>query len=172
MAKELDELLKPLKEVNIGDLFVRLNKKAIRHNKKLRARAKNQEKLTVGLECTVLEVNSYQASTSFTPRSELVLGGTSPSYGGGHTYQTEIKVESGTLVEKLQFNGWPHLETGDQIRAYILKGQPEYEKQVMGNGTFGNEKSHWVEREYEATEKPSKIEKLRDGKVVATYHNK
>lgn len=142
-----------------------------RYNQKLRAKAKKSEELTIGLECTVLEVNGYQDSTSFTPRSEMMMGGSSPSYGGGHVYQTEIKVKSETLVEKLEFAGWPNLEAGDTIRAYILKGQEEAE-QGFGGRFNDYPKTHLVERDYWPVERPTKIEKLRDGKVAATYHNR
>ena len=145
-----------------------------KYNKDLQTRAKTPEELTVGLECVVKEVNSYQGSISFTPSSEIVLGGRSRSYGGGHTYRTEIKVESGTLVEKLEFKGWPHLEAGDIIKAYIMKGKQEpekffgsYRRDLFDQGP----KTHLVERPYQPVEQPSKIEKLRDGKVVATYNN-
>ncbi|MDO8510749.1 MAG: hypothetical protein Q7S55_01135 [Nanoarchaeota archaeon] len=161
----------PLEGVSVDDLFESARHETEKQNQDLRARAKTKEELTVGLECTVLEVNGYQGSTSFTPDSEMVIGGSSPSYGGGHTYQTEIKVKSKNQVERLNFNGWPHLEAGDTIRAYILKGQEEYEKSFEVD-LHHNPLSHWVGREYRPVEHPSKIEKLRDGKVVATYHNK
>ena len=160
----------PLEDVSIDDLFESARHATEKHNQDLRVRAKTKEELTIGLECVVEEVNCYQGSTSFTPRSEMMIGGSSPSYGGGHTYQIEIKVNSKTLVEKLEFNGWPHLEAGDTVRAYILKGQTEYEKSFEID-LHHNPPSHWIGREYKPAEHPSKIEKLRDGKVVATYHN-
>ena len=171
--KRMDELLGPLDQKIDLDLLTKANDQAKKYNEQLRTKAKTEAELTVGLECTVQEGNFYQGSTSFTPRSEMVIGGHSSSYSGGHTYHSEITVESETLVEKLQFKGWPPLEAGDTIRAYVLKGKQEYEKNVMDSGTWDNTShSHWVERDYQATEKPSKIEKLRDGRVVATYHNK
>ena len=136
------------------------------YNQELRTRAKTPEQLTEGLECTVLEVNGYQGLTF---ASGEWREGPMRSFSSGHTYRTEIKVESGTLVEKLKFKGWPHLEAGDTIKAYILKGEKQAEKQ------FGpidrTPKAHLVERPYKAIENPFKIEKLRDGKVVATYNN-
>lgn len=144
------------------------------YNQDLRSRAKTPEQLTQGLECTVLEVNDYQGSTSFTPRSEIVIEGHSSSYRGGHTYRTELKVQSDTLVEKLEFKGWPPLEAGDTIRAYILKGKQEAEKSFgpsCRDPFHQGSQTHLVERDYQPVEHPSKIEKLRDGKVVATYHN-
>lgn len=170
---EMNKMFMSLKEVDPKDIVKKINEEYEKYNQDLRAKAKTKEELTVGLECTVLEVNGYQGSTSFTPRSEMMIGGSSPSYGGGHTYRTEIKVESGTLVEKLNFKGWLHLEAGDGIRAYILKGQEEAEREPFSGINFHSDpKTHWVERDYQPVEHPAKIEKLRNGKVVSTYHNK
>lgn len=62
-----------------------------KYNENLRARAKTPEQLTEGLECVVQEVNSYQSSTSFTPRSEMVIGGQSPSYRGVMSTAPKLK---------------------------------------------------------------------------------
>ena len=151
----------------------------------LRKRAKTVKKLTIGLECLVVESHYHQRATSFTPHSEIVLDGRSPSYSGGHLYRVELMVESDSSVRKLLFNGWPHLETGDVIKAYIFKGKKGYEhsrglivpKNIeeladFHQAVFKDVPFHWVERKYLPVEQPSKIEKLRDGKVVATYHNR
>ena len=173
---EMDELLKQLEGVDPKDLIKKITQETEQYNKELRAKAKNPEQLTVGLECVVKELHYHQHSISFTPSSEIVLGGHSRSYGGGHANSVELLVESNSLVTKLQFRGWPHLEAGDTIRAYILKGKKEPEK--CSFGSFRDDpfnqgpKIHLVERDYQPVEQPSKIEKLRDGKVVATYHNR
>ena len=154
------------------------------YNKNLQKRARNLEQLTVGLECLVVESQYHQESTYFAPRSEIVLDGRSPRYSGGHLYRVELVVESDSSLQKLLFNGWPHLEAGDMIKAYIFKGKKEYEhghRLIVPDNLeelpdfhrkiFKNIPFHWVERAYQSVEQPSKIEKLRDGKVVATYHN-
>ncbi len=138
------------------------------YNDDLRARAKTREELIVSLECTVLEIHGYQGLTSV--HSEMRMGESSPYYNTGHTYRTEIKVQSDTSVEKLEFKGWPPLEAGDLLRAYIIRGELKYEK-TFRNDFNHNLLSHWIERDYQQVEHPIKIEKLRDGKVVATYHN-
>jgi len=170
--KKLDELLKPLEnftEQDVKEQIEKLEQETKQYNEDLRARAKTPEQLTEGLKCTVLEVNEYQDSTH-------VYGewrsGPMRITNTGNTYHTEIRVKNGTLVEKLKFNGWPSLEKGDTIRAYILKGQEEAEKlHFEFKDPYQDAKTHLVERDYQAVERPSKIEKLRDGKVVATYHN-
>ena len=170
---ELDKMFEQLnKDVDPKALVKKIEEENDKYNQELRARAKTPEQLTVGLECVVQEVHCYQSSTSV---SGAWRSGSIPSYPTSHTYRTEIKVKSSTLVEKLEFKGWPHLEIGDVIKAYILKGKQEAEK------SFGSSrhdpfhqgpKTHLVERDYQPIEHPSKIEKLRDGKVVATYHNR
>src|SRR3989338_3488159 len=183
MSKDkLDQMFEQLKD-DPEALFKKIKKENENYNQELRAKAKTPEELTVGLEYVVADVNCYQGSTSFTPHSEIVLGGRSPTFNGGHTYRTELKVQSGTLVKKLEFYGWPPLEVGDVIKAYIFKGKQEYERghevipktikefDSFFKGKSVNVPSHWIERKYQPVERPSKIEKLRDGKVVATYHN-
>src|SRR3990167_6432290 len=93
---KLDLSLLPQTAKEMRAALRKTHKEHKKYNQDLCARAKTAEQLTEGLECTVLEVNSYQGSTSFTPRSEMVIGGQSQSYGGGHVYRTEIRVNSGT----------------------------------------------------------------------------
>lgn len=144
------------------------------YNRDLQKRAKTFEQLTVGLECVVESVNFYQVTGHATSGEVRYDGPALPSYKTGHFLRTELSVKSDSLVQKLGFNGWPHLEVGDIITAYIMKGKEETEKHF---GSFRNDpfnqgpKTHLVDRQYNTVEQPSKIEKLRDGKVVATYHN-
>lgn len=56
-----------------------------------------------------------------------------------------------------------------------MRGKKESEKHSLGSSRTDpfnqGPRTHLVERDYQLVEQPSKIEKLRDGKVVATYHN-
>lgn len=161
----------PLGDVSLDDLFASARHETEKYNQDLRAKAKKKEELIVGLECVVQEVNQYQ-STGHASSGEVRYGGPPvSSYKTGNFLRSELSVSSDSPVQKLEFQGWPHLEVGDTIKAYILKGQKEYEK-GFGVDLHHNPPSHWVERDYQPVEKPSKIEKLRDGKVVATYHNR
>ena len=38
-------------------------------------------------------------------------------------------IKSDSPVQRLEFKGWPHLEAGDTIKAYVLKGEKQAEKQ-------------------------------------------
>ena len=106
MRKAFDKMFGPIEDVNYDDLFESARHVTEQYNQDLRSRAKSPEQLTLGLECTVMEAHGYQGSTSV---SGEWREGTMQSFSSGHTYRTEIKVESGTLVEKLEFKGWPPL---------------------------------------------------------------
>ena len=82
--------------------------------------------------------------------------------GTGQSSGLEIKVESNSPVEKLTFGGCWSIEKGDTIRAYINM----IEK--VGGGPVP---VRLVPREesLQSVESPSKIEKIRDGEIVATY---
>lgn len=163
----------PLGDVSLDDLFASARHETEKYNQDLRAKAKQKEELTVGSMFLIKKPTYFQSSTSISPLSENFIGGSSSTYQGGHVYSVELLVtpiQFNGPVEKLLFNGWPPLEAGDTICAYILKGQKEYEKAFMVD--FHHDPPfHLVERPYQSVEQPSKIEKLRDGKVVATYHN-
>ncbi|MDP3639769.1 MAG: hypothetical protein Q8R53_01025 [Nanoarchaeota archaeon] len=149
-----------------------------KYNAGLRARAKTREELLVLLDCGVTAVVGHTSRGSFTPRSELVIGGSSPSYGTGDQSFLEISVTSETPVKQLHFRGWPPFEKGDRIRAYIFKGKEEWEQAFMFDDqdfsglAFGARfgKTVLVERDFQEQEKALKIEKLRNGEVVATYN--
>src|SRR3989338_4981041 len=126
--KELDELLKPLENINPEDLVKKIKEETDQYNQDLRTKAKSPEQLTEGLECVVEGVNFY-SRTCRASSGKVRYGGPSlPSYKTGHFLHTELSVKSDSPVQKLEFNGWPHLEAGDTIRAYILKGKKEPEK--------------------------------------------
>ena len=171
--KEMDELLKPLESVNPQDLVKKINEENEKYNQDLRAKAKTPEQLTVGLECVVEEANFYQ-STGQASGGTVRYGGSNSSYKTGHFLRTELSVKGDSLVQKLEFKGWPPLEAGDTIKVYILKGKQEPEKSFgpSCHDPFNQgPRTHLVERDYQPIEHPSKIEKLRNGLVVATYHN-
>ncbi|HLC97917.1 MAG TPA: hypothetical protein VJC21_04010 [Candidatus Nanoarchaeia archaeon] len=164
-------------EIGVATWIEEERKEAERYNAELRTRAKTKEELMVLLECRVLSVEGYIAQSSFTPHSELRIGGTSPSYKTGDSSSLELAVESGTAVKHLHFKGLPPLEKGDTIRAYIFKGKEEYERVIISERVpfilrrFGpRTPTVLVEREFEENEQPFKIEKIRNGEVVATYH--
>ncbi|GEM_PF-2881684 len=170
---ELDKMLEQLKDVDPKVLFNKIKEENEAYNRELQARAKTPEQLTVGLECVIEGVNFYQSAGQAT-REPVQYGGSNSSYKTGHFLRTELSVRCDSLVQKLEFRGWPHLEVGDSIKAYIMKGKEEAEKSFgyLHRDPFNQgPATHLVERDYQPLEQPSKIEKLRNGLVVATYHN-
>lgn len=143
---------------------------------------KPKEQLIVPVECTVESIVSSSYEGRFTPESELQYGGHSPSYSTGAHLNSEIKVNTAnTPIRMLEFHGWPNIERGNRIRAYVFKGKEEYLeieaklKAELWDFTHRigerRPKPIYVEREFEEKESPVKIEKLVDGFVVATYVN-
>ena len=138
-----------------------------------------KEQLIVPVECTVESIVSSTYNGRFNPQSEVCYGGHSPSYNTGNFLHSEIKVNTAdTPIRILEFPGWPHIERGDRIRAYVFKGKNEYatlhDKVTADLGAFIHSigkkpKSVYVERPFEENESPVKIEKLVGGFVVATY---
>lgn len=62
------------------------------------------------------------------PQREIIVGGTSPSYETGYTSRLEIELinsDPTSSVKKLIFNGNSPLRNGQEIRAYIFKGNIE-----------------------------------------------
>ena len=80
-------------------------------------------------------------------------------------FRLEIDIESDTHpVKRILFNEPLPIEKGDEIMAYLFKG---YTK----SGTYGSALPVFEEAELREEEPAIKIEKLRDGEVVATYIN-
>jgi len=168
----MDEIFAPLMDLDPKDTVNKINERIDLYNQELRAKSKPKEDLMVGLECVVKEADFYLRTA--VASGVVLYGGPAPfSYKTGHFSNVVLVVESSSPVKKLEIDGWPRLETGDIIRAYILKGTEKAEKFPFDqfHDPRREPKVHWVERDYEAVEKPSKIEKLRNGRVVATYHN-
>lgn len=145
----------------------------------LKTNAKPKEELIVRVECTVESIISSTYQGRFTPESEVRYGGHSPSYGTGNYLCSEIKVNTtNTPIKTLEFSGWPHIERGDRISAYIFKAKEEYNPEIsvaeflQEKLTYQKPKPIYVERDFKEKETPVKIEKLVNGFVAATYVNK
>jgi hypothetical protein len=162
---------------NIDDnFFDELAKEIEKKNEELRAKAKKREDLIVPVYCYVTSVEGYLSQRKMTPHSERMIGGKSPSYNVGDSSRLELLVDTKEGIKYVNFAGWPPIEKGDSIKAYFLKGELKSEETKLGiqriSMRYNQLQSHWIERDFQETETALKIEKLRDGKVVATYHNK
>lgn len=149
-----------------------IQKEDEKYNADLQKRAKKPEDLIVPVYATIKSFDGNSSSTSFTPFSEMAIGGHSPRYQRGNSLNLEMRVETKTPIKRLHWGGYPpSLEVGDTIRAYIVKGIQETERGHSRLGpSYPAPPSHWVSRNFQEEENPFKIEKLRKGKVVATYH--
>lgn len=142
-----------------------------RYNAELRKRAQKKEDLIVPVDFTVESVLGYNSGTGCIPIGPIVMGGHTPTRQVGDYSALELQVNSAkTQVKKLSFNGWPPIEAGDKIRAYIFIGEEKKEMPTQGFEYCGQ--SHYIQREFKKQETAVKIEKLKKGKVVATYTNK
>lgn len=148
-----------------------------KYNKDLRARAKTLEELTIPVLCLVESIVGSASKIHHTPHSEMVYGGTTPSYHTGDALKTEISVKTSTPVTKIIFGGWPPIEKGDLIKAYIIKAKEEYEKLSFNIERLFCYQQHrqptplYVERDFKNEETAIKIEKLKNDVIVATYIN-
>lgn len=179
MSKKDDQKIKPdnilddlVTTEGAEDIFKKMFEKDEKYNQELRKKSKSKEELVVNLELLVKSVNGYINQTSFTPRSEMVLGGTSPRYGGGDKSYLEIEVYSGNKVKIIEFQGLPPIFAGDKIRAYIFKGEEKFEKESFPKHSRNNPTSHYIERDFKKIEKAFKIEKLSKNDILATYHSR
>lgn len=144
-----------------------------RRREDLLARQRTEEQVTVPLELIVRDVIGWSESLKFTPESEIRLGGNARAYAAGNRQYSAIMVEGHDTVRVLKFPGWPPLETGERIRAYVFAGtyapvnQAEALMETMGRRPQGER--ILVDRPLYEEESPLRIEKLRADRVVATY---
>lgn len=153
---------------NIDKIFDDVKKQEAAYNRELLKRSKPKEELVASIDCLVESVTGYVSQRRFHVQSEIAYGGKTPAYNAGDSSHLEICVKTDTATNKLACRGLLPIQKGDTIRAYILKGNEEYERNIQELHTH-NRRSHWVEREFSEEEKPFKIEKLVNNEIVATY---
>ncbi|MBS3123069.1 hypothetical protein J4437_00380 [Candidatus Woesearchaeota archaeon] len=98
--------------------------------KDIQSRSKQLFELLITEEFTVENVIVSSHSTYFTPKSEIVIGGSSSSYSGGFTANTILQVTPSNPnipVRQLNFSGYSALRGGDYIKAVI----PSYDAQEI-----------------------------------------
>lgn len=94
------------------------------------------DSLITVVECEVVSVKGETHSTSFTPHSEMMMGGRSPSYSGGDVYTLTMGVKSNSPINEITFRGMPPIRAGDLIRAHIVQAD---ERQVYDLEATRNE---------------------------------
>jgi len=130
--------------------------------------SKDYKTFIVPIEVAVQSVVGYTSSTSFTPVSERVFGGSSPVYQGGQSSHLEIIVDRHPIVKKVLFAGLPSIEEGDIIRAYVFKAKvPEDTRLLLEIHNISSLSikqripPKYVVRDFKPEERAFKIEKLR-----------
>lgn len=79
------------------------------------------DSLVTAIECEITSVRGETHGTSFTPHSEMIMGGKSPSYSGGDVYTLTIGVKSNSPINEITFRGMPPVRAGDLIKAHIIQ---------------------------------------------------
>ena len=135
----------------------------------LEARSKKLEDLIVTEKFTVDEVLVGSYPTSFTPSSEMRIGGRSPVYTGGFWSKITLKVtpeNSSVPVKTLIFDGFSTVRAGDYVSVRI----PKYaEERVYSGDFYKQEKVFYLERDFNAEESAIELAILSgDKKVLRT----
>lgn len=134
--------------------------------------SKNLEDLFFERKFLVREVLSESHETSFTPISEMVIGGRSRQYSGGYTSSLKLKVESigkdKLPVKELCFDGISAVRAGDTISALM----PVYhiERAYVGKQNIYHDgyRDIYFLRELKEQEKAIEIKILSDKSVLRT----
>ncbi len=151
------------------DIFERIVEEQKQKIKDLEARSKSLHELVVSEMFTVDRVISESYATSFTPQSEIVLGGKCPVYEGGLTTRLVLGVtpdNKSVPVRTLSFSGISAVRAGDRVSARI----PRYlEETVTGvySRQYGNSRVFYLDRGFNAEESSIELAILsEDGKVL------
>lgn len=155
-----------------------MKKENEKYNKELRNNSVKLEDCLVTINGIVEYINGFTYQTSFTPTSEIRIGGSSPSYNGGNRLRTEMIIKDTLIlsndgsydgeVKKLIFDGaiLP-IYVGDEISADLYACE---KKSELDNYRFGyNNKSHYLKRDLKEEENVICIRKLKGDVVLASY---
>jgi len=143
--------------------------------KELREKSSTPEELTYKITCLVEEVEGETKEVRHYDTHNAVIGGRIDSTSGGNVSFLEMKVTTDDApVKTVLIRGLPHIEAGNRINAYIVKGEYLHEDQVDDwheSADWRDESpKHLIEREWKEKENAIKIEKLDEhGKVLATF---
>lgn len=135
MVNGLD-FLKKVKTVSVDSLAEKERKRRKEKIEDLESRSKDLHELVVSENFVVDAAESSSHARSFTPVSEMIIGGRSPHYKTGFSSKLILKVSpenSEVPVKTLNFNGYSPVKAGDHISARI----PRYEERKVEPGFFG-----------------------------------
>ena len=154
----------------IASILLNNEKKREKELADLRARSRPLHELVVSEYFNVKEVISHAGATSFTPHSEMRMGGRSPVYDGGFTSELVLKVlpqNAGVPVRTLNFEGFSAVRAGDKILARIPRyGQEELDQPMFGNRFERPREVLYFDRKFEEKECAIEIGILGSSKEV------
>jgi hypothetical protein len=136
----------------------------------LRAKSKPLKELVVTEDFVVEEAICISHATSFTPQSELRLGGSSPSYRGGFAASLILKVKplnENVPVRTIHFNGFSIATAGDHVSVKILRHE---EKNISPNSLNFHSPYHepellYFDRPFNEKESAIEISIIQKGKA-------
>ena len=136
----------------------------------LESRSKKLYELVATENFTVNEVVAESYATSFTPHSEMMIGGSSPVYRGGFTSRLVLKVSPDNQdvpITTLNFDGFSVVRVGYYISAQI----PRFEEKRVGtgfhSGPYNRDKVFYFDRAFNPEESAIELALLSaDGNVL------
>ena len=136
----------------------------------LESRSKQLYELVATENFTVNEVIAESYPTSFTPYSEMMVGGRSPVYRGGFTSRLVLKVSPDNQnipIRTLIFDGLSIVKTEDYISAQI----PKYEEKRADSGfhfeSYDRDRVFYFDRNFNSEESAIELVLLSaDGDVL------
>ena len=130
-----------------------VNEKIRQELEDLKSRSKPLYELVATENFTVNEVVGESYRTSFTPTSEMIIGGRSREYQGGYTSNLVLKVTPDNKkipVRTLNFDGFSAVRAGDYISAQI----PRYEEKraLVGLSYSDRDQMFYLDRDFKPEE--------------------
>lgn len=151
----IEEMMQEAEDLDTKKISQEAKEKRQQEIEDLESRSKQLYELVVTEKFTVKEVVAESYTTSFTPDSELRLGGRSPVYEGGFTSRLILKVSPDNQdvpITILNFDGLSVVRAGDYVSAQI----PRYEKIRVGtgfhSGPYDRDRVFYLDRDFDVEE--------------------
>jgi len=142
-------------EVNMEKIIQDAEKKRQQEISDLESRSKKLYELVATENFTVDEVIAESYATSFTPYSEMMIGGRSPVYRGGFTSRLVLKVSPDNQdvpVATLNFDGISVVKAGDYIAAQIPKFEEKRVETGFHSGPYNKDRVFYFDRSFNPEE--------------------
>ncbi len=138
--------------------------------KELKARSKPLRELIATAEFTVNEVLAESYATSFTPASEMRLGGRSPVYEGGLRSRLVLQVspndDPALVVRILKFDGISAVRAGDMISAKIPRYEEKTVNPVLPEDQYNEGNVFYLDRDFKPEESAIELAILSKDRTI------